>query len=240
MGVIQPVINRGNMIKTQKPSYLGHRQRIKDKYKKSGIDGWLDYEVLELALSYAIARKDTKPIAKKLITRFKTINGVLDADRQELKNVLGISEHAALFLSLLKDIAILYFESGLHNKNLLSSPEVVYAYLKASLKGSADEEFKTLFLNGSNQLIAVETLQTGTVNKSVVYPRKIIERALYHHAVGVIIAHNHPAGTLKPSQDDCAVTKAIKDALKTVEISLLDHIIIGDNDYFSFNEKGLI
>lgn len=231
---------KDGMMKTQKPGYIGHRQRIKDKYKKSGIDGWLDYEVLELALSYAIARKDTKPIAKELITRFKTINGVLDADREELKSVPGISEHAALFFSLLKKIAILYLESGLHNRNLLSSPEVVYAYLKASLKGSANEEFKTLFLNGSNQLIAIETLQTGTVNKSVVYPRKIIERALYNHAVGVIIAHNHPAGTLKPSQDDCAVTKTIKDALKTVEISLLDHIIIGDNDYFSFNKRGLL
>ena len=228
------------MIKTQKPGYIGHRQRIKDKYKKSGIDGWLDYEVLELALSYAITRKDTKPIAKELITRFKTINGVLDADREELKSVSGISEHAALFFSLLKDITILYLEGGLHNKNLLSSPEVVYAYLKASLKGSADEEFKALFLNGSNQLIAVETLQTGTVNRSVVYPRKIVERALYHHAVGVIIAHNHPAGTLKPSQDDCVVTKTIKNALKTVEISLLDHIIIADNDYFSFNKRGLL
>ena len=228
------------MIKTQKSNYIGHRQRIKDKYKKSGIDGWLDYEVLELALSYAIARKDTKPIAKELITRFKTINGVLDADREELKSIPGISEHAALFFSLLKDIVILYLESGLHNKNLLSSPEVVYAYLKASLKGSADEKFKTLFLNGSNQLIAVETLQTGTVNRSVVYPRKTVERALYNHAVAVIIAHNHPAGTLKPSQDDCAVTKTIKDALKTVEISLLDHIIITANGYFSFNEKGLI
>ncbi len=228
------------MNKTQNLSYVGHRQRTKEKYKKSGIDGWLDYEVLELVLSYAIARKDTKPIAKELISRFKTINGVLDADREELKSVPGISEHVALFFSLLKDIAILYLESGLHNKNLLSSPEVVYAYLKASLKGSADEEFKALFLNGRNQLLSVETLQTGTVNRSVVYPRKIVERALYHHSVGVIIAHNHPAGTLKPSQDDCAVTKAIKDALKTVEINLLDHIIIGGNDYFSFNEKGLM
>lgn len=228
------------MTKTQKPTYEGHRQRIKDKYKKSGINGWLDYEVLELVLSYAIARKDIKPIAKELISRFKTINGVLDADREELKNVPGISEHAALFFNLLKDITILYLENGLHNKDLLSSPDVVYDYLKASLKGSADEEFKTLFLNSRNQLIAVETLQTGTVNKSVVYPRKLVERSLYHHAVGIIIAHNHPAGTLKPSQDDCAVTKSIKDALKTVEISLLDHIIIGGNDYFSFNSEGLI
>ena len=228
------------MIRTQNPSYIGHRKRIKDKYKKSGIDGWLDYEVLELVLSYAIARKDTKPIAKELMTRFKTINGILDADSKELKSISGISEHTTLFLKLLKDIAVLYLENGLHSKDLLSSPELVFDYLKASLKGCVDEEIKALFLNGRNQLIAVEALQTGTVNRSVVYPRKIVERALYHHAVGVIIAHNHPAGTLKPSKDDCAVTKSIKDALKTVEITLLDHIIIGGNDYFSFNKKGLI
>lgn len=228
------------MIKTQKPSYIGHRQRIKDKYKKSGVGGWLDYEVLELVLSYAIARKDTKPIAKELMARFKTLNGVLDADSKELKSVSGISEHTTLFLKLLKDIAVLYLKNDLHNKDLLSSPELVFDYLKASLKGCVDEEFKALFLNNRNQLIAIETLQTGTVNRSVVYPRKIVERSLYHHAVGVIIAHNHPAGTLTPSKEDGAVTKAIKDALRTVEITLLDHIIIGGNDYFSFKSKGLI
>jgi len=228
------------MIKTQKPSYIGHRQRIKDKCRKSGVGGWLDYEVLELVLSYSIARKDTKPIAKELMTRFKTINGVLDADSRELESVSGISEHTSLFLKLLKDIAVLYLKNDLHSKDLISSSEVVFDYLKASLKGSTDEEFKTLFLDSRNQLLSVETLQSGTVNRSLVYPRKIVERALYHHAVGVIIAHNHPAGTLKPSKEDCVVTKSVKDALKTVEISLLDHIIIGGNDYFSFNSKGLI
>jgi DNA repair protein RadC len=230
-----------NMItKAQRPSYIGHRQRIKDKYKKSGIKGWLDYEVLELALSYAIARKDTKPIAKELMTKFKTINGVLDADSKDLESVSGVSEHTGLFLKLLKDIAVTYLENDLHRKDLLSSPELVFDYLKASLKGCVDEEIKTLFLNGRNELIAIEGFQTGTVNRSAVYPRKITERALYHHAVGVIMAHNHPAGSLVPSKEDCAATKAVKDALKTVDIKLLDHIIIGGNDYFSFNKKGLI
>jgi len=228
------------MIKTQTATYIGHRQRIKDKYKKSGIDGWLDYEVLELVLSYTIARKDTKPIAKELMSRFKTINGVLDADSKELQSISGVSEHTTLFLKLLKDIAVLYLENGLHSKDLLSSPELVFDYLKASLKGCVDEEFKALFLNSRNQLIAVEALQAGTVNRSAIYPRKIVERALYHHAVGVIIAHNHPAGTLTPSKEDCTVTKSVKDALKTVDINLLDHIIIGGNDYFSFNKKGLL
>lgn len=227
------------MIKVQKPSYIGHRQRIKDKYEKSGISGWLDYEILELALSYAILRKDTKPIAKALLSRFKTINGVLDSDRRELRTISGISGHTALLLSLLKDIAILYLENGLHNKDLLSSPQVVYNYLKASLKGAVDEEFKMLFLNNRNQLITIETLNTGTVNQSVVYPRKVVERALYNNAVSVIIAHNHPAGTLQPSKEDCTITKIIKDALKTVDIVLLDHIIIGNNDYFSFKKNDI-
>ena len=218
-----------------RPTYIGHRQRIKDKYKKSGINGWLDYEVLELALSYAIARKDTKPVAKELITRFKTINGVLDADSKELTSISGISDHTTLFLKLLKDIAILYLENGLHSKDLLSSSEAVFNYLKASLKGCSDEEFRSLFLDSNNQLIASETLQTGTVNRSAVYPRKIVERALHHHAVGVIVAHNHPGGTLKPSKEDITITNAIRDALKTVDIKLLDHIVIGGNGYFSFN-----
>ena len=225
------------MIVAKKPSYVGHRQRIKEKYEKSGIDGWLDYEVLELVLSYAIPRKDTKPIAKELLSRFKTINGVLDSDRKELQTIKEISEHAALFLKLLKDVAILYAENGIHNRDLLSSPQVVYDYLKASLKGAVDEEFKMLFLDSRNQLIAVETFKIGTVNRSVVYPRKIVERALYNHAVGVIIAHNHPSGALQPSQDDRGVTMAIKEALKTVDITLLDHIIIGNNDYYSFRNN---
>lgn len=227
------------MNKVLKPDYIGHRKRIKAKYKTNGIKGWLDYEILEFALSFAISRKNTKPIAKKLLSRFKTINGVLDADRKELQEVYGVSEHTALFLNFLKDIAVIYLEKGLYKKDLLSSPEVVYDYLKASLKGSADEEFKVVFLNSRNHLLGIETIQRGTVNKSVVYPRKIVERALHNHATGVIIAHNHPGGSLKPSEDDCKITKAIKEALKTVDTVLLDHIIIGGNGYFSFKENSI-
>jgi len=132
---------------TEKPDYIGHRQRIKEKYRKNGIAGWLEYEVLELALSYAIIRKNTKPIAKDLLFRFKTINGVLDADRKDLEMIPGVSEHSSLFLKLLKDIAILYMENGIHHQDLLSSPQVVYDYLRTSLKGASDEKFKMFFLD---------------------------------------------------------------------------------------------
>ena len=221
----------------KKPSYIGHRQRIKEKYEKSGLEGCLDYEVLELALSYAIPRKDTKPIAKELLARFKSLNAVLNADTKEIENVKGISKHSALFLKFLKDISVLYMEQGIHNRDLLSSPEAVCDYLKVALKGLANEEFKMLFLDSRNQLLAMETLKAGTVNRSVVFPRKVVECALYHHAVGVIIVHNHPAGTLEPSVEDQKVTRAISDALKTVDIKLLDHIIIGGNEYYSFKEN---
>jgi len=227
------------MGRLKEPSYVGHRQRIKEKYEKSGMDGWHDYEVLELALSYAIPRKDTKPIAKELLTRFKSLNSVLDADIKEIETVKGISKHSALFLRFLKDVSVLYMEKGIHGRDLLSSPQVAFDYLKVALKGLADEEFKMLFLDSRNQLIEMERLKAGTVNHSVVFPRKVVERALYHHAVGVIIAHNHPAGSLEPSVEDQDITKAIQDALKTVDIKLLDHIIIGGNEYFSFKESGI-
>ena len=219
------------------PSYIGHRKRIKEKYEKSGIEGWLDYEVLELALSYAIPRKDTKPIAKDLLARFKTLNGVLDADIRDLESIKGISEHSALFLRFLKDVSILYMEKGIHRRDLLSSSKAVCDYLKVSLKGLADEEFKMLFLDNRNQLITMETLKTGTVNRLVVFPRNVVERALYHHAVGVIIAHNHPAGSLEPSVEDQDLTRAIQEALKTVDIKLLDHVIVAGSEFFSFKEN---
>jgi len=224
-------------LKQSKPSYIGHRQRIKTKYEKSGLNGWLDYEVLELVLSYAIPRKDTKSIARELLLRFKSINGVLDADNRDLQSINGISKHTALFLNLLKDVSVLYMEERMFGRDLLSSPQVVYDYLKVSLKGLMDEGFMMLFLDNRNQLIAMETLKNGTVNQAIVFPRKIVERALYHNAVGVLVAHNHPSGSLEPSQEDQEVTKDIREALKTVDIALLDHIIIGGNEFFSFREN---
>ena len=226
-----------NKLKQTKPDYIGHRQRIKMKYEKSGLNGWLDYEILELVLSYAIPRKDTKSIARELLSHFKNINGILDADNRDLQSVKGISKHTALFLKLLKDISVFYMEKRMFERDLLSSPQVVYDYLKASLKGLMDEGFKMLFLDSRNQLIAMETLKNGTVNQTIVFPRKIVELALYHHAVGVLIAHNHPSGSLEPSQEDQEVTKDIRESLKTVDIALLDHIIIGGNRFFSFKEN---
>lgn len=125
--------------------YLGHRERVKKKYEGGGLNSWLDYEILELALFYTIARKDTKPIAKELISKFKTISGVLDADIKELESVKGISNHTALFIKFLKDISRIYLQYSVHGKDLVSSPKAAVDYMKVLLKGSADEEFYALF-----------------------------------------------------------------------------------------------
>ena len=231
---MRALTNRSNL-----PDYTGHRSRLKEKYSKCGIKGWLEYEVLEFALIFVIPRKDTKPIARELLSRFKTLNGVLNADIKELEEIKGVSAHTAMFICLLKDISVCSFEKNLYDKDLIASPEVACDYLKAALNGSCNEEVRALFLDSRNRLVALENIQEGTVNSSVIYPRKIVERALYNHAAGVIIAHNHPAGSLTPSAADIKSTKVIKDALKTVDIGLVDHIIVGGNGYFSFKENGV-
>jgi len=133
-----------------------------------------------------------------------------------------------------------YLGSSAQNRDFVSSPGLAVEYLKSRLKGSKDEEFHALFLDSANRLIICESLHTGTVNKSAVYPRKVAERALYHKAVGVIISHNHPGGSLKPSDDDRLSTRSIKEALDTIETELLDHIIVCGANYFSFKENGLL
>lgn len=228
------------MLKINTPSYFGHRKRLKDKHKQSDLKNWLDYEVLEYALSYAIPRKDTKPLAKELLGKFKTFVAVLDADPKELTKIKGLSEHSALFIKLLKDTSSFYIKNAVSDKNLINSPDLAVSFLKSLLIGSFDEEFYSLYLNKNNRLIAAELLQKGTIDKSVVYPRKIVERSMYNHAVSVIVAHNHPGGTLNPSKNDIEVTKAIKKSLDTLDIVLLDHIIITSEGHFSFKEQNLL
>ena len=222
------------------PHYHGHRKRLKQRYCSGAIDAWQDYEVLELLLTYALPRKDTKPIAKKLIGVFSHLGGVLEAERKELEKLCGISKHSSILLTLVKDIARRYQKSEMAGKDLVSSPETAFSYLSTMLKSCKNEEMHALFLDAANRLIETEKVHSGTVNKSAVYPRMIAERALHHHAAGVIVAHNHPGGSPHPSGDDITATRAIQAALTVLDISLLDHILIAGNGYFSWKEKGLL
>ena len=223
------------------PDYLGHRQRIRQKYQKSRFDNCHDYEILELILTYAIPRRDTKPIAKALLRKFKSVRGVFDAEIEALNTVNGIGANAATLINLFKEVVSLYLlENLLEQENIISSPKAVYNYLQASLRGAKDEIFKAIFLNTANRPVKAETIHVGTVNKAVVYPRKVVEYALKNKAVSVILAHNHPGGSLTPSEDDKNITQALIKALGTVDVNVLDHIIIGTEGYFSFKEHRLI
>ena len=220
----------------------GHRERLRKRYIKSGLEGFNDYEVLELLLTYSIARKDVKPIAKELIEKFGTIDEIAKSDVKSLLEVDGIGEGSAVFLKLIGDIALTLYREKIEDKDILTikSKNSLLSYLRGEIGYSPREEFKILFLDTSNKLIASETLFSGTIDKSAIYPREIVERVIKNRAKSVIFAHNHPSGSISPSKKDIELTQYMYDSLKLLEIRLLDHIIITKNSYFSFLEEGLI
>ena len=220
----------------------GHRERLRKRYIKSGLEGFNDYEVLELLLTYSIARKDVKPIAKELIEKFGTIDEIAKSDVKSLLEVDGIGEGSAVFLKLIGDIALTLYREKIENKDILTikSKNNLLSYLRGEIGHSPREEFKILFLDISNKLIASETLFSGTIDKSAIYPREIVERVIKNRAKSVIFAHNHPSGNISPSKKDIELTQYMYDSLKLLEIRLLDHIIVTKNSYFSFLEEGLI
>ena len=226
------------------PKNKGHRQRIKDKFLQTKFEDWQDYEILEFALFFVVPQKDTKDIAKNLINKFGSLKELLHADYEEimscLKDVKGVKSHATLFLYFLKYFAIKYSEIKVKQKEKLSSPNEVVTYLKNLIGTSSEEKMYALYLNASNQIIDCKKISDGTVSHSAVYPTVIAKDSLLKKARSVIIAHNHPGGISKPSQNDIIATEAVKKALKTIEVVLLDHIIVTATDYYSFKDNGLI
>jgi len=220
--------------------YLGHRKRIKDKFENFGLAAFEEYEVLELALTFAIARKDVKPIAKELIKKFGGLKRVVDAKKEDIENVKGISSHTSSFILFLRQFVSVYLALNVKNNKPISGVSGIVDYLKSALGGEKVEKLYAVFLDSGNKVIDLQEIEKGTVNKSVIIPRKITEIALKCGASALILAHNHPGGTLKPSQQDIDSTKSVCNALRTVDISLLDHIIISGNGYFSFKEYGLL
>lgn len=226
------------MIKSEE----GHRDRLRKKYIASGLSGFNDYEILELLLTYSIARKDVKPIAKELIKKFKTIEEVVKTDIESLLKVDGIGENSAVFLKLIGEFALSLYREKINNKDILNikNKNDLLAYLRGSIGYSQREEFKVLFLDSSNNLISSETLFYGTIDKSAIYPREIVERVFKNKAKSIIFVHNHPSGNISPSKKDIELTQYMYNSLNLLEIRLLDHIIITKDSYFSFLEEGLI
>jgi DNA repair protein RadC len=223
-----------------KPHYHGHRQRLRQRLLQGGIEAIKDYEALELLLAYAIPRKDTKPLAKALIEKFGSLRKVFEAEPEELLQVEGIGERTASFLKIIPAVFELSLKEDILNKPVFNSPDRVVDYLKVSMGGSSDEQFRVLFLDNQNRLIKEVIISEGTVDQAHVYPRKVLEKALNHRASGMILVHNHPGGSPAPSNADISLTNKLRELSTELNIRLLDHLVITRTGYFSFNQEGLL
>lgn len=218
----------------------GHRARLRARYRLSGEAALQDYELLELLLTFAIPRRDTKLLAKKLLERFGSLARVFEANPASLEEIDGVGPQAATLISLIRPLATRFLTGAPISKTILRPTGEAASYFQAKLKGLPEEEVHVAFVNAKNAVTATECLQRGTVDQSVVYVRKVIERAMAHKASGFILAHNHPSGDPTPSSQDREVTQALKAAAATVGIRFLDHLIIGEETSFSFKASGLL
>ncbi len=221
-------------------TYKEHRKRIKERFRTQGLEPFRDYEALELMLTYAIAQKDLKPLAKALIKHFDSFQAVLEAPLEELTEVNGMGEHAALLIKLFRACSQYYLRKTIHKRDIISSPAELVNYCTSAMAHLPDEQFRVVYLNAKNEVITDEIMQEGTIDQTAVYPRKIIKQALHEKAVALILVHNHPSGNPEPSVQDRQLTAAIISAAGTMDIKVHDHIIIGRSGYRSFREEGIL
>lgn len=231
-----PTIKRAGA--QEKPHYLGHRERLRERFSAAGGEVLADYELLELLLFRLIPRSDTKPVAKALLARFGTLAEVLGAPTHLLQEVKGIGPSVALDLKVVAAAARRLARGEISSREVLSSWNQVLDYCRAAMAFEAREHFRILFLDKKNVLIADEVQQTGTVDHTPVYPREVIKRALELSATALILVHNHPSGDPTPSRADIDMTRTIIDTAKPLGIAVHDHIIIGKNGFASM--KGLL
>jgi DNA repair protein RadC len=221
-------------------THRGHRKRLRDKFLKSGLAGFHDYEIVELLLSLGTPRKDCKAPAKEAIKKFQTLRGVLEAPNQELQRIEGIGAHSAFGIKLVQEVAREFLKAKILEKPFYRSSQEVFDYLYHAMRGLKREVFKVIYLNGQNQIIDTVDLSEGTSNSSAVSPRDVIEGALKSNSAALIFVHNHPSGNPEPSNNDKGLTRELVYAGKLLRLRVLDHIIIGNNKYYSFAGEGLI
>ncbi|MGD9200986.1 MAG: DNA repair protein RadC [Chitinispirillia bacterium] len=214
----------------------GHRKRLLDRFKHSGLKGFHNYEIIELLLTFVISRKDTKPVAKDLLSHYKTISAILNADFKEIEQFHGIGMKSALFLTLIREIIAYCLCEKYEHKSIVSHRKHVEEYLRFHFGMRKDEYIAVIFLDNGNRIIATEELASGTVNQCVVYPRTVIEKALKYGSSSFIMAHNHPGGNSDISEADWNITEKIHTVGKILNILLLDHILILKNRTISLRE----
>ena len=225
---------------TEKPHYLGHRERLRDKLLSHGGKILADYELLELILMMALPRYDVKPLAKTLLNRFGSFAGVMNASPEELMQIKGIKETTAAVIKTIPAACERLLKQEVSNTSVLNSFDKIKDYCYLKLAHKTNERFHILFLNLKYQLIAAEEHQHGTINHTPVYPREILARALALNASAVILVHNHPSGDPKPSEADIKLTDELSKILKISDITVYDHLIIGKSGIYSFRQNGLM
>ena len=233
----------------EKPSHHDRRDRLRGRFLEGGSGALQDYELLELLLAYAIPSSDVKPLAEALIVYFGSFAQVLDAPLEYLLEVQaqdtrgrtqGLTEINATLIRLIKATVETYLKEEALKRQRILSLEVLVDYCRTAMGGLKDEQFRVLYLNSQNEIITEEILQEGTVNQTVVYPRKILELALKHKATGLILVHNHPSGNLNPSNSDRDLTQTIVKASQALNLTVHDHLIISRHGYFSLAEHDML
>jgi DNA repair protein RadC len=222
-----------------KPHYAGHRDRLRARLFHAGAEAFQDYELLELLLFTAIPRRDVKPLAKKLLTEFKDLWSLLNAGHERLA-AFGLSESAVASLLATGAVALRAHRNTALKGPLLNSWQRIVDYCRAAMAHETREQFRLLFLDRKNHLITEEVQQRGTIDHTPVYPREVVQRALEVGAGALVLVHNHPGGDTQPSKDDIAMTRAIQDACRPIDIVVHDHLIIGRDGVTSFKSLGLL
>lgn len=218
----------------------GHRERLRARFRKAGVDGVQDYELLELILFRAIPRRDVKPLAKQLIATFGGFPQVIAAPIERLTEIKGISENVAQELKIVQASALKLAQARVLNRPVISSWNDLLSYCRAAMADEKTELFRILFLDKKNILIADEVQQRGTIDHTPVYPREVVKRALELGASSIILVHNHPSGDPTPSRADIDMTNLIIKAAGALNIRVHDHLVIGHEHHASFKSLGLI
>jgi len=218
----------------------GHRARIRKKYLEHGLDLFQDYEVMELILDFVARQKDMKPVAKDLINKFGSLQGVINASDEDLLAVNGVGESALVLIRLIKDAGSRYLFQASQLRISQENIEDLIQYCRLRLGNLQDEEFHMFSFDTQFKLIKEDVLSEGTIDQTIVYPRKVVELALKNKASSIIFCHNHPDGNLEPSSQDKTLTRALQLATKTVNINVYDHLIISSGGHFSFRENRLV
>ena len=218
----------------------GHRQRLREKLTSAGSDALHDYELLELYLFRSIPRRDVKPIAKNLIAKFGDLGGVAAAPPEQLTQIKGISEKTASELKLIQALSERLAREQVIGKPVISSWSALVGYCRTALQFERTEQFRVLFLDRKNRLIADEILGRGTIDHAPVYPREVVKRALAHEASALILVHNHPSGDATPSQTDIEMTRTLAEVCQPFDIVLHDHLVIARESTASFKTLGLL